>query len=655
MMSPYTAQPADAMIAAETSVGLFLGGMLWFRKLSSPLATLFFGTAIALAVIAPVSGEFLTGLGFTLEPRHTKRVLELAAGCASVAALLTRREWLTIAAFAGEGLLWKITNYIQDSDNELAAAHLAFFGLLIGVHWRTLRPPFGHATLEAPDSEKDWDPWLEDTAAFALASTLGVIVCRGLFHTGTDSADEWGYTFQAGLFAKLHAYSVVPPCVDAFENYWVFEHMGRRFAQYTPGWPLFMAPFLRLHAVWLAGPVSFGILVAGVVRLARRVASGFAEGTAPPSVAHARTAGRFAGLAMLLSATLLINAGSRFPHLFESGLFVWAVEALFVVATQGLPARDQIAWGGLLGACAGMMLSTRPGDGATLGIGLFVYFVYAVTRRRVGWRSVLAAFVPFAVITALTLVILKLQLGQWFTTGYSLAGGIRGWAAPSYSLPKPNEFRWSIPLATGAYCWWPCCPAVGLAGLATLRGRARGVAAVLLLGLVPMEALYLFAEFGRGWDWGYGPRYALPFMAPMAMGTGVVCALMWRELRAPTADRAALEAFPIVVVAAMLGVIRIAPLLYPFAHADVEARNHLQRALDAAQLHNAIVLAEQNVSPTSPLDITENLPIDLYPEAEVLIANNHDPGTAECLRQHFPRRALYRAYPGDPARIVPLK
>jgi hypothetical protein len=657
MMSPYTAQPGDAVLAAETSVGLFLGGMLWFRKLASPVATLFFGTAIALAVIAPVSGDFLTGLGFTLTPGHTKRVLELSAGFATVAALLTRREWLTIVALAGEGVLWKITNYIQDSDNELAAAHLAFFGLLIGIHWRTLRPSLGQTAPESPESEKEWDPWLEDTAAFALASTLGVLVCRGLFHEGTDSADEWGYTFQAGLFAKLRAFGAVPPCVDAFENYWVFEYMGRRFAQYTPGWPLFMAPFLRLHAAWLAGPVSFGILVSGVARLTRRAAAGFPRGATPPPLAHARSAGRFAALAMLLSATLLINAGSRFPHLFESGLFVWAIEALFVIATDGPSRRDQVAWGVLLGACSAMMLSTRPGDGATLGIGLFLYFVYAAVRGRIGWRAFVATAVPFALLAALTLVILKLQVGKWLTTGYSLAGAVRptGWAAPTYSIPKPNEFRWGIPLGTGAYCWWPCCPAVGFAGLATLRGRAKRIAFVLFFGLIPMNALYVLAEFGRGWDWGYGPRYALPFTVPMAIGTGVVCALVWRELRAPIADRAALEAFPVMILAALLGVVRIAPFLYPYAHADVEARNRVQRALDAAPLHDAIVVAEQNVSPTSPLDITENLPIDLYPDADVLIANNHDPGTAECLREHFPHRRLYRAYAGDPVRIVPLR
>jgi hypothetical protein len=166
------------------------------------------------------------------------------------------------------------------------------------------------------------------------------------------------------------------------------------------------------------------------------------------------------------------------------------------------------------------------------------------------------------------------------------------------------------------------------------------------------------AEFGRGWDWGYGPRYELPFTVPMAIGTGVACARVWSALRLRPIERTTLEAvgaFAVIVVAVFVGVVRIAPLLYPFAYSDVHARNRLARALDLTPLHNALVVAEPNVSTTSPLDLTENLPIDLYPDADVLLANNHDPGTVQCLREHFRTRKFYRAFAGDPSQIVPFK
>jgi len=656
MMAPYTSEPLEAFMAAQTSAGLTLGALLWFRKLAPPVSTLLFGAGIALAVAAPVSADFLTGVGFRLEPEHAKLILKIAAGCTTLAALLTRREWLSIVALVGEGTLWQITNYIQDSDRELAVAHLAFFGLLLGVHWRTLGPPrVAAATEHARDPGPPWRPWVDDLAAFGIATLLGTIVCWVLLGAGTDSADEWGYTFQAALFAKLRAYGAVPPCTDAFESYWVFEHLGRRFAQYTPGWPMFMSPFFIARAVWLAGPVSFGILVAGVARLTRRAAAGFALGAKPPTEGEVRAAGRFAAAAMLLSPMLLINAGSRFPHEFVAGMFVWSIEALFALSSDDLPPSLQLRWGAVLGGASAMLLSARPGDGATLGVGLFLYFVYALARRRIGWRPVAAAAVPFALVTGVTLVILRLQVGTWFSTGYSLAADIRSWAKPAYSLPKPNEFKAGIPLGTGSYCWWPCSPAMGLMGLVALRGRARRITFVLAVGLLAMLALYTMAEFGRGWDFGYGPRYTLPTTVPMAVGAGLVFARVWAEVASPSPDRAAVAAFAVGAVAVLLGVIRIAPLLYTYAYADVHAHNRVPRALEPAHLRGAIVVAEPGVSNTAPMDLTENLPIDLYPDQDVLIANDHDPGTVQCLKQNFPHRALFKALPGEPARLVPFR
>jgi hypothetical protein len=657
MMSPYTSQPVDAYMAAQTSAGLVLGALLWSRRMGSRTSTALFSFAIALVVVSRASGEFLTGVGMPASPLHAQNVLKLALAFASVATLLTRRWRLAALALLGEAVLWKVTNYIQDSEGEVAAAHLAFLGLLIGVHWRMLPPDTPPPPVpERPDLR--WPVWVDDAAAFALATVLGILTCRLLMHGGTDSADEWGYTFQAALFAKLHAYGSIPRCVEAFDSYWVFAHLGRRFAQYTPGWPLFMAPFVALRIPWLAGPVSFGLLAAGVSRMTRRAAAGFSAGTTPPSAAEVRAASRFAVLAMVLSSTMLINGGSRFPHVFVAAMFAWALEALFTIASDDPSPRDQWRWGATMGGCAALMLSARPGDGATLGLGLFVYFVYALVRRRIGWRAVVVAGALFGVISAGTLVILRLELGTWFTTGYSLAPAIRAWAKPAYSLPKPNEFKWAIPLATGAYCWWPCSPAVGLVGIAALRGRAQRFSFVFFLGYVPLLTLYTMLEFGRGWDFGYGPRYAFVFFVPMAIGTGIAFTALWSHARARAAGTSAIQAaspLAVAALAALLGVVRVAPYVYPYTYADVHAHNRLHDALEREPLHKALVVAGPTVSNTDPLDLTENLPLDLYPSQDVFIAIDGSPDTLRCLHQYYRDRTLYRAIPGDPVRIVPFR
>jgi hypothetical protein len=430
--------------------------------------------------------------------------------------------------------------------------------------------------------------------------------------------------------------------------------MGRSFAQYTPGWPLFMTPFVALRVAWLAGPASLGLLSAGVARLGRRAASGVRAGDPAATGAAVRAAGGFAALAVCLSSTLLINGGSRYPHVFVAALWAWAIESLCAISTGPLDPREQRRWGAILGACASLLLATRIGDGATLGIGLFLYFVYAVARRRIGVHAIAAAFGVAAVLGGLTLVILRLQLGAWFKTGYSLTEIIYPWAPVKMSLPKPNEFKWSFTLATGSYCWWPCSPALGLAGLAALRGRARRISFMLFFGAVPLLTLYTGLEFGRGFDLGYGPRYELPLVVPMAVGTGVVLGKLWETARSRAVATTAFQAggpAAIALAAVLLGVIRIAPLVYPHNYRDVRSHNVLHDAIDEMQPHHAVVFGGNGLNHTDPMDLTENLPLDLYPNQDVLIAIDRGPDEVRCVQGQYPGWNFYRAIPGKPVKI----
>ncbi len=656
MTSPYTLQPLDALMAAQTSVGLLLGALVWLRRLRPLLATVLLLLAIALSVAAPVSATFFSSLGIAVGPEHTKHVLKLAALSAASAALLTRRPLLVIVSSVGAVALWVITNFIQESDWELAGAHLAFFGLLVGLHARTVAARRDLEGSIAPEIERP--VWLEDVAVFGIATLAGAVVCGVVMHGWTNSGDEWGNTFQAALFAKLHAYGTVPRCGAAFRSFWVFQYMGRSFAQYTPGWPYFMTPFVALRVPWLAGPASFGLLAAGVARLGRRAAAGFCPGTSPASPSHVRAAGRFAALAIVLGSTMLINGGSRYPHVFVAAMYAWSVEALLAVADENVPHRPQWVWGMVLGATASLLLAARPGDGATLGIGLFAYFAYALARRRIGWRSVVGGALVFFVVGGVTLVVLRLQLGQWLKTGYSLNSLIYPWNKVAWSLPKPSEYKWSLPLATGAYCWWPCSPAGGLAGLAALRGKARHMGFIFSLSYVPFLVFYALLEIGRGFDFGYGPRYELPWVVPMAVGTGLVLAHLWTAARAPATACPALAVggpAAIAMLAVGLGVVRVAPMLLAATYADVQSHNRLHEALAARRdIHHAVVFAGGGLNNTDPMDLTENLPLELYPEQDVLIALGTSPDQVRCVRDEYRTRNFYRALPENPVRIVPF-
>jgi hypothetical protein len=662
----------DAFMAAQASAGIVLGAVVWARRPRPWPAMALLLAAIVLAVIAPVDGEFLHGLGMTIEPTHIKTVLKIAAGLATIAAVITRQWRIVVVAALGQAALWPITGYIMDSDSELAATYLAFFGLLAGLY----RPTPLVAQASAPAAEEvsepvsesassgasDWidrDYRIDDVVIFAATTLAACLTCWLVLHGRTDSGDEWGNTFQAAVFAKLHASGGLPHCSEAFRSFYVFQYLGRSFAQYTPGWPYFMTPFVALHVPWLAGPASLGLLAVGVAQLGRRAAAGVAVGAAPASIAHVRAGGILAAASLGLGAMTLINGASRYPHVFEAAVFAWSLEALCRVSERGLSRQDQQRWGGVLGAGTALMLATRPGDGATLGLGLFAYFVYALVRRRIGLRAVAMTAAVAGLLGGLTLVILRLQLGRWFQTGYALTEVFYPWDKVAWSLPKPEEYKWGFPLAAGAYCWWPCSPAVGLAGIASLKGRARRLGFVFFLSAAALVLLCTLNEFGRGYAFGYGPRYELPLLVPMAVGTGAVLADLWTRSRARVGGVAGPSALtlggPVAVAfaAILLGVVRIAPYLYPFTYSEVHSHNRLREAIDTApDLHNAIVVGGIGLNTTDPLDLTENLPLDLYPDQDVLIAIDRGPDETKCLREKYRGRGLYKAIPTEPVHIV---
>ena len=138
-------------------------------------------------------------------------------------------------------------------------------------------------------------------------------------------------------------------------------------------------------------------------------------------------------------------------------------------------------------------------------------------------------------------------------------------------------------------------------------------------------------------------------------GQGFILADLWTRARTATAGVSAIAAAgpaTIAMAAVVVGVVRIAPYLYPFTYADVHTHNRLHEAIDAASLHNAIVLGGLGLNTTDPLDLTENLPLDLYPNQDVLIAIDRGADETRCVLEKYRGRTFYRAIPSDPVRIV---
>lgn len=574
-------------------------------------------------------------------PRDSS-ILQISATLAIVAMLLDGSRRLGVLAALGQWGLYTLAHAVRDSNYELSFAYILFYGALIGVH-RLITAASNGVAREAVPATRSF--LRQDGVIFLATACLALLVTNLVFGREVFNGDEVANSFQADVYGHLRAYAPIPACPAMFENYWVFRHNGHAFSQYTPGWPLFMAFFQRLGVIWLAGPVMGGLLAVAIARLSRRVASGL--GTTPEqSERIVAVAGWLGPIFAFLGPALLLNSASRFSHTMVCGCFAWAVESLCVVSERNGSSGRAWRYGLLLGAATSLGLATRPADGGTLGVGVFLYFLWALFRRRIAWRAFLGTALGFLIFGGLTAILLRLQLGKWFQTGYALSASIHPEALLRLTWPQPNQIKYAVPLATGSYCWWPIAPALGVAGLLrALRGRERRVPFMLVVGALAMVGFYFFVEFGRGGDDGLGPRYLLPMVVPMAVGSaGILAPLFEMALRRRSGFRSWIRSSGpaiLATLAAAYGVTRVAPTMYPVAYAEYKYATAPLRAARRARLKNAIVIVQRGQIPADEWNLAQNAPMDPHPD--VLFLSRRDPAEDACARQNFPGRTWYRA------------
>jgi hypothetical protein len=638
MRRPYTLHYEEAVFVAGTSVAATLSALLGARPLRTPFATGCFLAALWLAALGPHVGTLTSALHVGTGPLVLV-CLQLSATLTTLAMFAHGPRWLGAAAAAGQLGLLVLGLYCLESNFELSCAHLFLSGLLLGAD--ALRSRWGREGALAPPRSYAW----HDAALFAVTVVGAALVASHVFGRMTPNGDEIANSFQADVFAHGRAYAPVPPCAAMFENYWVFRHAERVFAQYTPGWPLFMAPFQRFGVIWLAGPVMAGVLAVGVAHLSRRLANGLGR-TPEESGRIVAVAGVLGAALAMLGASMLMNGASRFPHTMVCACLAWGLEGLCVIAAGGAASRRaDIAYGALFGATAALIVGTRPADGMLLGTGIALYLVGAIRKRRISSTALLSAAVACALLGGLALVILRLQLGTWFKTGYAIAALYRPEAVLSFAFPGPKHLKHAIPLATGSYCWWPAAPAIGVVGLLMgLGGRERRLSVMLLVSGFTLHTFYFFVKFGRLGDNGLGPRYLLPLVVPMAVGGAAALAPLlasWREPSPTSTPLGAATRALLVVLAAGVGTLVIAPLVYPVAREEYARGTAPLRAAARLGLKHAIVVLEDGRVNGVPANLAQNEPMAEDPATLFLIRRND--ADEACARAHFPGRDWYRA------------
>jgi hypothetical protein len=146
----------------------------------------------------------------------------------------------------------------------------------------------------------------------------------------------------------------------------------------------------------------------------------------------------------------------------------------------------------------------------------------------------------------------------------------------------------------------------------------------------------------------------------MAIGTGVALAPLARAAMGRAYDgRSALVRggpLALAVFAVASAWLRIVTLAWPTDYEHTRKHSALDRAIEDAHLKNAIVIGLHGVTGFSDMDVTRNLPLDLYPDQDVIVAIDRDSehDAAACLRDAFPTRRLFTATGVDDVKISPL-
>jgi hypothetical protein len=622
----------DCFLPADAGISLSMLAVVWAANLQPRVKAHLLVVATVLTGLAPIFAGFVIGVGLEVDADRATTALRVAATIATMATAFpspSRRTW---AALAGQIVMELLCHHIHDFIPALTILQLTWIAVVLGLELRAS----SHAP--AVESEPGRAFLIDDAILFAVSFAAAALVADRVLERYTLSGDEWANTYQADVFAHFAPSGSPRACEGVFKNWWVFEKGGRMFSQYTPGWPLVMAPFQRAGAVWLAGPFAFGATSVGVARLARRIARQGLCGLETVPERTVRLAGAFAALAASAGPSALLNGASRYPHTLICACFAWAVESLFVLRDAKGRGRG-VAPGASFGLLAVLLVATRPLDGGAIVLGVALVAAFLFVRRALPTPGVLAAVLASAALGGFVLWILRLQLGHWFATAYELS------PVPFALSPPPlKDLAFAFRVDKGTGYWWPCSVPFIATGLLLSLGRARAVAWAVALGGIVHTVAYAFVALGRhGEDSGYGPRFHLPLVVPMAVGSGLALAwLLERVIQLPERRYRNAGCAALAAASWIAGALAIAPAIYPEWKDCLHRFHAVARAIKEGDLHHAVVVVGPKELAQQAWDLTQNLPSNQDPDTLIIT----DIGAGEdfqCARRTYSDRAWFVA------------
>lgn len=426
-----------------------------------------------------------------------------------------------------------------------------------------------------------------------------------------NSADEYAYVFQAATLQEFRLWNEVHPLQEVFTVSHIAERDGKWVGRFPPGWPLVLAVFNTVAVpYWAVNPILGSLTVVLLWRLA--------------AVEYGRRVAVLAAAGFALSGFFVFNAASYFSHTLGGLLLV-------VLTYFGCRYLRAPRWtcAAAIGAAAAGLAITRYYTAALCVV------PFAVALLRTGSvRHWLGGFVMIAAGAPLIAFLLYYN-GQ--ITGDPLQFVTR-WHDPDETLGFIGGYTvWDVPQRIGRWATdfgYYTSPLMLVLWLWALLRARRGELRFFDFYLPMLLAGYvLFYSDGAN---RYGPRYlyaAWPFMA----------------LRIAIAVEAALRRQPAACMAGLLPFLFLLHLWMSAVNLPVNAvRNHqiiherrdLFRAVEAAGLHDALVVVRSGtgiINPLRPIDLLYN---GITLDGAVLYALDR-PEQMDALRAYFPDRSFW--------------
>lgn len=461
----------------------------------------------------------------------------------------------------------------------------------------------------------------ERTVAFfiigiSLATTLLFVWVLRAF---PNSADEYGYIYEADTFLAGRLWNPLPPHHEFFSFFHIFEKDGKWVSEYPPGWSIILAAGRLLYLpYWLVCPLVGAVLLFTVWKLGQRQ-NGSLGGILTLSLVG-------------FSPFFLFNAASYFnvvPTATATTLFCWAMLEFF----DG-PKVSNAVWAG---AALGMAGLIRSYDAVVFGIPFAIQFLRVARRRHYALAPfIIAGGMPFLAV---------LLLSQYAITGSALTPVI------SWGYPTPQ-------LGLFAYAQYGghTTPLIQLAIMDfNLRDLGRWTSSILMIGylaafiwkarkrqlsvldfIFPWVAVAYLLYVGFGGN-RYGPRMYLigyPFLVLTVVSVlAPLLADKTQPKRAVFAGTLLAGHFVTCVVSSIaLGV---------FFRGVVNARMDMYDQVRTRRLHDAVVIVHSGGGaylPFEPEDLTRN---GIGIGNQDVIYALDIPGRMSELNQIFPDRAFY--------------